>query len=595
MSSTADSPDSTSRRLRHSRGLGIAAILVVGIGYSLVMQTPGWAQTSYYAMVRALGNGTAQIDAYHWETKDKSWINGHFYSVKAPGLPLFVLPAYEGLKAVGFETFSADVGQRVREQNVYQWYPKEATTQNYGYSKTRARAMQRQISNEATMIWALGLLGTVLPAILLMLIVRRLAEGYEPGTGAASALALGLGTMVLPFATQFLGHMLAALALFGAFALMHRERRGSPRIALVAVAGLCAGLAVLVEYPLAFGGAIVGLYAVLRSDTIASGFGAIAKRAAAFAGGVIVGVIPVAIYNQWAFGSPGKMSYTGAVAIQGFSGHDQIGLNDSGFFGIGIPKPSNFVELLFAPRGLIAATPIVVAGLVGTLLMYRRGHKAEARTILGVAAIYLIYAAGYWLPFGGGTPGPRFLIPMLPFLALGLPFAWKRIPSTTLALVLVGTTVMTIATITFPLVGQTGLHRWWNRLYHGEFLQTVLTAAGAGNGWLSTGPVVACFLLGILLAALATSAVRFRSDIAIAAVSLAAWLVLALKLAPLLHEHKGDELMPVEGIPWRIVVMAAMVAVGGTALAVILTWREKSSGGGDSVDQERTALLTGNS
>ena len=48
--------------------------------------------------------------------------------------------------------------------------------------------------------------------------------------------------------------------------------------------------------------------------------------------------------------------------------------------------------------------------------------------ILAVAAAYFVYNAGYWLPFGGGTPGPRFLIPMLPFLALGLAVAWRRWP-----------------------------------------------------------------------------------------------------------------------------------------------------------------------
>ena len=50
--------------------------------------------------------------------------------------------------------------------------------------------------------------------------------------------------------------------------------------------------------------------------------------------------------------------------------------------------------------------------------------------IARVAAAYFIYNAGYWLPFGGGTPGPRFLIPALPFLALGLAFAYRRLPAT---------------------------------------------------------------------------------------------------------------------------------------------------------------------
>ena len=42
--------------------------------------------------------------------------------------------------------------------------------------------------------------------------------------------------------------------------------------------------------------------------------------------------------------------------------------------------------------------------------------KAEALTITAIALAFFVYDSGYWLPFGGGTPGPRFLIPLLPFL-----------------------------------------------------------------------------------------------------------------------------------------------------------------------------------
>ncbi len=69
--------------------------------------------------------------------------------------------------------------------------------------------------------------------------------------------------------------------------------------------------------------------------------------------------------------------------------------------------------------------------VVGVFMM-RRDHRAEANTILAIAAVYFIYNSGYWLPFGGGTPGPRFLIPALPFVAIGLAYAYKRLPALTL-------------------------------------------------------------------------------------------------------------------------------------------------------------------
>ncbi len=73
--------------------------------------------------------------------------------------------------------------------------------------------------------------------------------------------------------------------------------------------------------------------------------------------------------------------------------------------------------LLFDSRGLLTLSPVLAMGGLGTVLLYRRGHRAEALTIAGVCVCYLGYNSGYYLPFGGGAPGPRFLITMLPFLA----------------------------------------------------------------------------------------------------------------------------------------------------------------------------------
>ncbi len=99
--------------------------------------------------------------------------------------------------------------------------------------------------------------------------------------GVAAAITLGTGTLVMPFATQFFGHVLAALLAFGAFALLWREREGPPRLALLGAAGAAAGLAVFTEYPLALAGALVGLYGVLRGDAIAAGVRALARGAPA--------------------------------------------------------------------------------------------------------------------------------------------------------------------------------------------------------------------------------------------------------------------------------------------------------------------------
>src|SRR4029077_6304274 len=87
---------------------GLLAIVSLGIAWGLVMHAMGWAQLSTYAQVRALAAGRSEIDRWQWETRDKAWVGGHFYSVKAPGLAALTLPAYLALDAAGAKTVARD-------------------------------------------------------------------------------------------------------------------------------------------------------------------------------------------------------------------------------------------------------------------------------------------------------------------------------------------------------------------------------------------------------------------------------------------------------------------------------------------------------
>jgi len=118
------------------------------------------------------------------------------------------------------------------------------------------------------------------------------------------------------------------------------------------------------------------------------------------------------------------------------------------------------MDLLFAGRGLLVLTPILVVCIVGVILMRRQEHRAEANVILAGPAVYFLYNSGYWLPFGGGTPGPRFLMPALPFLALGRPYAYRRLPALTLGLAIPSAFMMLVGTLTFPLIGKQGTGTW---------------------------------------------------------------------------------------------------------------------------------------
>jgi 4-amino-4-deoxy-L-arabinose transferase-like glycosyltransferase len=478
---------------------GVAAIAALAIAWALIMHGMGWAQESNYAQVRALAHGKAEIDQYQWETKDKAWMQGHFYAVKAPGLAIFTLPAYLLADAAGKGLVKGAVANAERADTLHWGGMPAPPYAEAGFSAKRAWHASAEDRLSAPVIWFLMLFGALLPALIMLLLVRRLGDVIEPGLGTAAAVTLGLCTMLMTFASEYFSHVMAATLVFGAFALLYRERQGEPRPWLTALAGLLAGLAVTFEYPLGLVGVVLFAYALSRDHLRL-------PRAAAYAGGALLGALPVLAFNQWAFGSPLEFAYSNAVAVQGFDGHAVLGLNSAGFFGITSPKPSAAVDLLFSSRGLLTITPVIAMAVAGAIAMRRSLHRAEANVILAVAAVYFAYNCGYWLPFGGGTPGPRFLIPTLPFLGLGLATAWKRWPALTLGLAIPSAVFMIPATITLPLIGDNGTSVWGDRVISGEFENTLLTALGVHNGWYAITPVLVGCVLAVWFAARATPA-----------------------------------------------------------------------------------------
>jgi hypothetical protein len=495
-SSRAGSRSRAFAPLPRPRGrLALAAVLLVGLAYATMIQSFSWNQTSHYDLIRSLNVERTSIDGLQQNTGDKVFYKGHWYSARAPGLALFALPFYDTLKALDAEKWA------------------------------RAREAMR---GEDETIYLIGLWGNVLPGLLLLLLVWRVAERWQPGFGAAAAVTLGLGTMILPLSTLLFSHVFTAFLGFGAFALMLRERDGPASPALLAVAGLAMGYAVASEYPLFFVAAVLGLYLLSRRDALnARG---VLTRAGAYIAGGIAGIVPLLLYNHFAFHSWTHLAYSDVPRQQ------------HGFFGIDVPSLKVLATLLLDSRGLLTISPVLVMGAVGTILLYRRAMRAEALTIAAVCLCYVGYNSGYYLPFGGGFMGPRFLTTMLPFLAAPLGIAFRRFPGPTIALAAASVTTTVIATMTHPLIGYENEAVVWTRfLSKGFFQPTIASAYGLGRGWGGIWPFLVAAGAGVLLAALATSRVRLTlAALAAGALALLAWGLFA-GLAPTVLgiDHRG--------------------------------------------------------
>ena len=476
---------------------GVAAIVTLGVAWGLVMHQMGWAQMAHFDQVQALDKGQAQIDQWHWDTNDKAWVDGHFYSVKSPGMAALTTPLYAAIKGLGGDKLARAAVDNADQTAHPKWVQDSVVPlENYGYNVERGVRVQRMVTESTPIVWALTLLAAVIPAILLLLAVRWAADRFVPGYGTAAAITLGLATVVMTFAAEFFSHVISAGFAFAAFCLLMKEREKTPSLRMVAAAGLLAGLAVTFEFQTGLVGVVLlGYVLSRRTDWF--------RRTAAYGAGAVAGALPMLAFNYWAFGNPLKLAYGYAVAFPGASGHDVLGLNSHGFFGITAPRFDSALSLMLAGRGLLVLTPIIVMAVIGVFMM-RRQHRAEANTILAIAAVYFVYNSGYWLPFGGGTPGPRFLIPALPFVAIGLAYAYKRLPALTLGLAIPSTLMMLVGTLTYPLLGKQGIGTWADWLVQGRLEHTVLTGFGVTNAWLAVAPFVAAVLTSIVLAFRAT-------------------------------------------------------------------------------------------
>jgi hypothetical protein len=500
-----------------SQRRGVLAILALGLAFAIPIQAEGWNQTSHYALVRALDHGTPQIDAYKATTGDEVLYRDHWYANKAPGFAFWELPAYKALKIVGLA----------------------------GEAKVGSGDTNRAI-------WLLGLWGTVLPGIVLLLLVRSVAERLEPGFGTAAALTVGLGSLIFPFATMLFSHLFSATLVFGAFAvLFHEFARPSPaRRWVVGSAGLLVGLATTTEYPSLLAGLVLGLYALARMWERRRP-AELLDRAACYALGAAIGVVPVLLYNRWAFGSFTHIAYANMREQQ------------TGFFGVGVPHLSVALKLLLSYRGLLTLAPVLVMAGVGAGLLYRRGSRPEALTIAGIGLLLLLNDSGFVAPFGGLVLGPRYLITWLPFLGIALAPAWRRYPGPTLTLGIASAVAMLVPTMTQPMVGlDSDPSIWAHLLGLGQLQATALTGLGVGSSWIAWGPVIGAMIAAVVLAALCTPARLTRAQVEAGVVAVCAWAVFAAT---------GPEAVGIAARGLRPIVTLAVICLATSLAAVAFT------------------------
>jgi hypothetical protein len=344
-------------------------------------------------------HGSLELDAYAATRLDRARYHGRWYTDKAPGLSFAALAPYAVLSAT-----------------------------------TSVKPEAKWELEGDLQLWFFRVLTSGVAFVVCVFLVGRVAEGLVEGSGAAVAATFGAGTLAAPLAATLFDHDAAALCGFGAFVLAWRARSRPDGRWSAAAAGAVAGVGVLVEYQVAAVAVILALYLFAVGGL---------RPALLFAAGLVPPLVLLGVYDQLAFGSPFHLSYR--YVANRFASEQQ-----RGFFGIGTPRLDAIRLVLVGARGLLVFSPVLVAAAAGLGALWRR-HRAEAAVCIVVAAIFLVWNIGYFLPYGGKSPGPRFFAPALPFLALGLAYAFRRFPLATAALALASVLLITLDTLTWAL------------------------------------------------------------------------------------------------------------------------------------------------
>ncbi|MEZ5082002.1 MAG: hypothetical protein R2750_00890 [Bacteroidales bacterium] len=295
--------------------------------------------------------GTFKIDKYQEITVDKAYVNGHYYTDKAPLPTYVVIPFFGVIKSLGI--IQTDADGSLFGKHVY-------------------------------VIG--GLLVGSLPFVVFILIIFLEIKKLNPPLGPVllSMLPLYFSFFYI-FSGTFFAHLFAGILLLGGYIFLIKEK--------FLLAGFLSGLAFISEYNLAVIIFLWGIMILIRTRKF--------KPFVRFSIGVLPALQFMLYYNYLFSSSPFEFLY---------KHHNFTEINKN--YGFLLPGFESIWGLALSfYRGIFWYVPVLflVAGLAIVNWKHLNWKKAIVSYIFIPGLIYYVFIASYFAWWGGWTYGPRLL------------------------------------------------------------------------------------------------------------------------------------------------------------------------------------------
>lgn len=441
-----DTPTARDGYHRGRREWQSTVLVFVTLLFCYIYSFPRWAdwgQKSRLDLTMAIvDHGTFAIDMYHENTGDKAFFDGHYYTDKSVGPSFLAVPVYALVRGP-LRMLTSVLEPRLQD--------------NVALAETLLKDGGGLLFDRVYLALALTLVTAItvsVPSALMGVLFFRFLENFTSYSGLRLLLTLGLalGTSAFPYSGMFYQHQPAAVALFTSFVLLYRMRVGRTSWRQSWLVGALLGFALITDYPTVLIVIPLGLYALYHMPD---------KRLVILP---ILGALPMLalmiVYNLVVFKS---LLPTGYFYSTNWQEEHQ-----SGFLSLTHPMWDAFWGITFSPhRGLFFFSPFLLLAWPGFYVLWRlKRYRSEFLVCLLSTLGLLLFNSSSIMWWGGYAVGPRYLIPMLPFISLAPVFFldrhWDRPIMRSVTYALVGLSVGLIMAVT--IAGQQFPDYTWNAL-----------------------------------------------------------------------------------------------------------------------------------